>query len=132
MIPSNNKAILCFCKDETTLRVRQLLLERFGYKVVPADSVNMMSAVLGQGCTDMLLMDDLDSAFDYNETARVAKRICPGMLAVVLTPEWRSGRGDDMIDGFLWLSGPREEWLSELQSLFEQRRVADTSSRSVQ
>ena len=116
---SSYKEILCLGKDEFTLQVRQMLLEYFGYKVVTAESIGEMQAVLRTGCPDMLLLDTNDPELDCQEIAGQAKSICPDILSVVLTADCGGQtHGYGSIDRFLRLDGPRDEWLSGIQSLF--------------
>jgi hypothetical protein len=116
---SDQKEILCLCLDELTLQVRQMLLEHFGYKVFATDSVDGMNAILRQACPDMLLLDTNDPELDCQHLADTAKSICPDILSVVLTPDYGlHGNSCGSIDHFLRLDGPREEWLSGIESLF--------------
>jgi CheY-like chemotaxis protein len=119
---SVDKAIVCLCHDAMTLRARQLLLEHFGYKVLPAEYFNQLANLLHKQCPDMLLMDNCYPGLDYETAAEKAKRICPQILAVVLAPD----DGDEFtqhsaVDHFLRLSDSREQWLSELRELFANR-----------
>ncbi len=116
---SKRKEILCLCHDELTLQVRQMLLEHFGYKVLTTDSVGKMHAILRQACPDMVLLDTTDPELDWQELSGKAKSICPDILSVVLTTDYgRLRNGHEAVDRFLRLDGPREEWLSGIQSLF--------------
>jgi hypothetical protein len=119
---TTDKAILCLCHDETTLRVRQLLLEYFGYRVFPAESLAQVSVLLRQTCPDMFLMDDTYPGLDYELAAKGAKALCPEVLAVVLVPGYGLASGGyGPVDKFLSLDGPREQWLVQLESLFAER-----------
>jgi CheY-like chemotaxis protein len=94
-------------------------LEHFGYKVLTTDSVGKMHAILRQACPDMLLLDTSDPELDWQELSGKAKSICPDILSVVLTADYgRLKNGHEAVDRFLRLDGPREEWLSGIQSLF--------------
>ena len=116
---SKRKEILCLCQDELTLQVRQMLLEHFGYKVLPTDSVGEMNAILRRSCPDMLLLDTTDPDLDCHEIANQAKSICPDILSVVLTSDYgRLNACNESVDRFLRLDAPREEWLSGIQALF--------------
>jgi CheY-like chemotaxis protein len=118
----SRKAILCLCHDDMTLRVRRLLLEHFGYKVLAANSLQETTKLLHDSCPDMLLMDNTYPGHDYEDTAETAKSICPELLAVVLMPGYALRSGENgSIDRFLPIDGPREEWLAELQSLFSEQ-----------
>jgi CheY-like chemotaxis protein len=128
---SNCKEILCLGKDEFTLQVRQMLFEHFGYKVVTAESVGEMHAILRRGCSDLLLLDTSDPELDCQEIAGKAKSICPDILSVVLTPDYGGqAHGYGSIDHFLQLDGPREEWLSGIQSLFARHCRGRSSASS--
>ena len=120
------------CQDELTLQVRQMLLEHFGYKVLTTDSVGKMHAILHQACPDMLLLDTSDPELDWQELAVKAKSICPDILSVVLTSDYgRLDSGHETVDGFLRLDGPREDWLSGIQSLFARQAHGGTESSGV-
>ena len=120
---SSSKAVLCLCQDELTLRVRRMLLEHFGYTVLSSRSLTQMQAVLRSQCPDMLLLDNSDPAVDCEEVAGTAKEICPGILSVVLTPEYGlPSRGAGSIDRYLKLDAPREEWLAGIEALFDENR----------
>jgi CheY-like chemotaxis protein len=128
---SKRKEILCVCHDELTLQVRQLLLEHFGYKVVATDSVAKMHAILRQGCPDMLLLDTGDPELDWQEITDKAKSICPAILSVVLTADYGSlNNSHESVDRFLRLDGPREEWLSGIEALFERQSNHGTETSS--
>lgn len=117
---SIRRAVLCLCEDESTLRIRRMLLEHFGYTVHSTCSVAQMHTVLRSECPDVLLLDTNDPSLDCEEIAGVAKEICPEIFSVVLTPEYGlPAGGSGAIDRYLKLDAPREEWLSGIESLFE-------------
>ena len=119
---SNRKAVLCLAQDELTLRVRRMLLEHFGYAVLCTDSVKQMRNLLRDACPDMLLLDTNDPSIDCEQVAGSAKAICPDLVSVVLTPEHGVLKCDGgSVDRYLKIDGPREEWLSEFESLFKQQ-----------
>lgn len=126
---SKRKEILCLCQDELTLQVRQMLLEHFGYKVLPTDSVVAMHTILREACPDMLLLDTTDPELDCHEIANQAKAICPDILSVVLTTDYgRLNVHHESVDHFLRLDAPREEWLSGIQALFAKQNQAGTEA----
>lgn len=54
-----------------------------------------------------------------------AKTICPDILSVVLTTDYgRLNNGHESVDRFLRLDGPREEWMSGIEALFDRRSRA--------
>lgn len=126
------KEILCVCHDELTLQVRQMLLEHFGYRVLITGSVARMNAILRQACPDMLLLDTGDPELDWQEITDTAKTICPDILAVVLTADYGCLNNDHQsVDRFLRLDGPREEWMSGIETLFAQRYGGSEASGTV-
>lgn len=121
---SSRRAVLCLCEDETTLCIRGMLLERFGYTVHSSRSLAQMHTVLRKQCPDILLLDTNDPSLDCEEVAGIAKEICPGIVSVVLTAEYAlPASGNGPIDCYLKLDAPREEWLSGIESLFDVDRA---------
>src|SRR5690348_16501969 len=89
------KAILCLCHDSDMLEVRRMLLEHFGYTVLPTTSAEDAQDVAKKQCPDLLLMDNCDSTVDYNGVAEQVKKVCPDVIAVLLSPLFRlSVNGD--------------------------------------
>jgi len=82
------KAILCLCHDSNMLLIRRMLLEHFGYSVLPTTSDEHAKTIVKQQCPDMLLMDNGDSGMDWREVAEQVKRICPDVITVVLSPSF--------------------------------------------
>src|SRR5689334_9418405 len=70
------KAILCLCNDSDMLRIRRMLLEHFGYIVLPTTSVEDAKNVVENQCPDMLLMDNAEPGIDYRKLAEQVKQIC--------------------------------------------------------
>jgi CheY-like chemotaxis protein len=129
MMDSSPKAVLCLCHDELTLRIRRMLLEHFGYTVLSSRSVTQMHSVLSSECPDMLLLDTSDPSLDCEEVAGAAKELCPGILSVVLTPEYGQPiNGTGSIDRYLKLDAPREQWLAGIESLFEENSEEDSTT----
>lgn len=94
-LPPTRKAILCLCHDSDMLEVRRMLLEHFGYTVLPTTSAEDAKNVAEQQCPDLLLMDNCDSTVDYNRVAEQVKKVCPDVIAVLLSPLFRlSVNGD--------------------------------------
>ena len=93
--PPTRKAILCLCHDSDMLEVRRMLLEHFGYTVLPTTSAEDAKSVAAEQCPDLLLMDNCDSTVDYNGVAEQVKEVCPDVIAVLLSPLFRlSVNGD--------------------------------------
>ena len=88
-IPQARKAILCLCHDGEILEVRRMLLEHFGYTVLPTTSAEDAKNVARRQCPDLLLMDNCDSEVDYKQVAQQVKKVCPDVIAVLLSPLFR-------------------------------------------
>ena len=72
-----------------------MLLEHFGYTVLPTTSAEDAKDVAKKQCPDLLLMDNCDSTVDYNGVAEQVKKVCPDVIAVLLSPLFRlSVNGD--------------------------------------
>jgi CheY-like chemotaxis protein len=94
-VPPTRKAILCVCHDSDMLEVRRMLLEHFGYTVLPSTNIEDAKSVAADQCPDLLLMDNCDSSLDYNRVAEQVKAVCPDVIAVLLSPLFRlSVNGD--------------------------------------
>jgi CheY-like chemotaxis protein len=129
---ATDKTILCLCHDEMTLRVRQLLLEYFGFRVLATESADELGELIRQKCPNLLLMDDAYPGIDYKWTAEKAKALCPDILAVVLVDGYTlRSDAEGPVDRFLNLDGPREEWLAQIQSLLADHAQHGTADRSM-
>ena len=126
-----HKAILCLCHDPNMLEIRKLLLERFGYTVWPADSVEGAKAIAGRVCPDMLLMDNSYPPDDLESLAEQVKSVCPEMVAVLLLPSFSIHNHErSAIDRYV----PREEQPSVLMAhiydlLHEKDGASESSAR---
>jgi len=80
------KAILCLCHDSNMLIVRRMLLEHFGYTVLPTTSAEDARNLAEEKCPDMLLMDNADAEVDFRKLAEQVKTVCPDVITVVLSP----------------------------------------------
>ena len=121
---TRRRAILCLCYDTNILQVRQMLLEHFGYKVLPTASVEDARSVAEHQCPDMLLMDNNDFAIDlFERVAKQVKEICPEVITVVLSHYHYAGRNgsDGAVDHFLPKDGAPDDLVSQIGELFEQQ-----------
>ncbi len=113
------KAILCLCEDSQMLQVRQLLLEHFGYVVLPSSSVEDAKKMAECQCPDMLLMDNTDLDMDYEQLATQVKRVCPEVITVMLSPYFRVARNGKLssIDHFVVKDDGPDALITEIQEL---------------
>jgi CheY-like chemotaxis protein len=126
------KAILCLCHDAIMLRVRQMLLEHFGYKVWPTESVEDAAAIRVDSCPDMLLMDNSYPGVNLEQLAERIKKDCPGMLAVVLSPLFAvRGSTQTAVDCFLAQNDGPDALRANLEELFAAQGDGDTATSAV-
>jgi CheY-like chemotaxis protein len=124
---TTDKTILCLCHDEMTLRVRRLLLEYFGFRVLTTESAEELGELIREKCPNLLLMDDAYPNVDYKRAAEKAKAICPDILAVVLVDRYAvRPAAEGPVDRFLNVDGPREEWLTQIRSLLAESTTLET------
>ena len=118
------KAILCLCHDSNVLQVRCLLLERFGYMVLPTRSVEDAKEMAIRRCPDMFLMDSNHPGVDFEELATKVKEGCPNMLTVVLSPYYYGGRSgsNGTVDRFVANDNGPQVLIAQIQELFDERQ----------
>jgi len=116
---ARDRAILCLCYDRNMLQVRQMLLEHFGFTVLPTSSVEEAEQIAGSRCPDMLLMDNSYPGIDFQEIAKQVKRACPGVITVLLSPYYYGFRrgSDGAIDHFVTQDDSPDQLISQLQGL---------------
>ncbi|MGA2902599.1 MAG: hypothetical protein ABSD98_02110 [Candidatus Korobacteraceae bacterium] len=73
------------------LQIRQMLLEHFGYVVLPTGSVEEAKSIAEDRCPDLLLMDSNHPEVDPEQVAMQVKGKCPGLIAVMLSPYFYGG-----------------------------------------
>jgi CheY-like chemotaxis protein len=115
-----SKAILCLSDDRGILRVRRMLLEHFGYVVLPTTSAEDAKTLVEQRCPDMLLMDNGDPAIDYAHLAKEVKKICPAVITVVLSPYYcmSSSNSAGHVDRFVDRDEGPDALIAQIKELF--------------
>jgi|HubBroStandDraft_5_1064220.scaffolds.fasta_scaffold103846_2 CheY-like chemotaxis protein len=97
-IPDERKlVILCVDDEQIALLVRQRVLEKAGYEVIPANSVDQALEILAARSVDLILTDLLMPGKTGDELANEAKVRCPETPVVVISgvnekPEGLSAR----------------------------------------
>jgi len=79
-----------------------MLLEHFGYKVLPTSSVEEAKTVAEGSCPDMLLMDNSHPGIASEQVAEQVKKVCPHHArrgAISLLRVWPGSLG--CVDGFV-------------------------------
>lgn len=124
------KAILCLCHDTELLQVRRMLLEHFGYFVLPSSSVDHARQVAETECPDMLLMDNSDSDLDFEELAKEVKQLCPDTITVLLSPYYRIARNGSLasIDRFVMKDEGPDMWIGQIAELLRHGGKHNASS----
>jgi CheY-like chemotaxis protein len=116
-----SKAILCLCHDSNMLEIRRMLLEHFGYRVFPADSVENAKQAAQSNCPDMLLLDNSYPGISFEQVAEQVKQVCPQLIAVVLSPYYQRGpHGLSAIDCFVDKDDGPDVLVSQIAELFDQ------------
>jgi DNA-binding NtrC family response regulator len=127
MQPSR-KGILCLCHDETMLQLRQMLLERFGYKVWSTSSVEDAKNIAVDSCPDMLLMDHNYPGVDSEKVAEQLKKSCPELIAVVLSPYFSvRNASHSAVDRFVPRDEAPDAMIERIEELFEIREGEATN-----
>jgi len=117
---SSHKAILCLCHDVNMLQIRRMLLEHFGYRVLPTTSVEDAKTLAKRQCPDMLLIDNADVEIDYVRLAAQVKQICPDVITVVLSTFYRVSRNasETSIDRFVARDDGPSALIAQIAELF--------------
>ena len=115
------KAILCLCHDSTMLLVRRMLLEHFGYVVLPTTSEEDAKDMVERQCPDMLLIDNGDPGIDWQRLAEQVKQICPEVITVVLAPRYGCANtgSNTSVDRFVAKDDGPGALLSQLKEIFD-------------
>jgi len=102
------------------LIIRRMLLEHFGYSVLPTTSVEDATNIAREQCPDMLLMDNGDLGTDYAHLAEQVKKICPEVITVVLSPYYRvSSSSAASIDRFVVKDDGPDALITQIRELFD-------------
>jgi len=114
------KAILCLSDDGDILRIRRMLLEHFGYIVLPTTSAVDAKNLVEQRCPDMLLIDNNDSRINYARLAKEVKDICPEVITVVLSPYYcmSSSKPAVHVDRFVDKDEGPDALIAQIKELF--------------
>ena len=123
------KAILCVSSDPTILHLRQLLLERFGYRVYPASRLQDASSLASYHCPDILLMDYSFSIAELEELAQGVKQICPDLMVAVVAPYFAMpGVNGRSIDRFISIDESPGVIISSIREMLgEERELPEDS-----
>lgn len=125
------KAILCLCFDGAMLKVRRMLLEHFGYTVLPTNSIEDAKNLAQSKCPDMLLMDNSYPGVDFEQLASQVKNICPATIAVVLSPFFAVQQSSGAIDRFVPKDEGPDVLLAHIGELFEEKSTRASDSATV-
>jgi DNA-binding NarL/FixJ family response regulator len=100
-----------------------MLLEHFGYIVLPTTSAEDARNMVERECPDMLLMDNDngDPAINWQRLAEQVKQICPAVITVVLAPAYRcvNAGSNTSVDRFVAKDDGPDALLSQLKEIFD-------------
>jgi DNA-binding NarL/FixJ family response regulator len=112
------------------LQVRQMVLEHFGYVVLPTSSTEDAATLVRDRCPDMLLMDNNDAGNDFERLATEVKEICPDLITVMLSPFYYVKATSDSIDRVVSKDDGPDVLLSHIEELFgEESKVQKRAAR---
>jgi len=99
-----------------------MLLEHFGYTVLPTSSAEDAKSVAGDSCPDMLLMDNTQPGIDFEQLAEQVKKACPTTLTVVLSHYFGIRPGScGYVDRFVAKDDGPGALIAQIAELFRQR-----------
>lgn len=119
------KTILCVSDQEVVLRVRKLLLEHEGYRVLTAAGEKAAADLLRAQEVDLALLDY--SAADAQRVVAVIRRTKPGLRLVLISfspnfPENLTG----LVDGWVSKTRSPDVLLRKIEQLVGKKRRADS------
>ena len=117
---TRHKEILCLSHDRHMLQIRRMLLEHFGYTVLPAASPEDAMKLAKRHCPDLLLMDNSDSDIDFEQLAEQMKRLCPDMIVAMLSSYYYAvpGHSGQAIDRVVAKDEGPTSLISQIAELF--------------
>jgi len=116
------------------LQVRRMLLEHFGYDVLPTHSIEDAKDMVRRRCPDMLLMDNNDSGVEFEELAEHIKEMCPEVITVLLSPYYYASRNGSShsIDRVIAKDEGPDGLISQIEQLFgEQGEPTQSASKPI-
>jgi CheY-like chemotaxis protein len=108
--------ILCVDDDAAGLMVRTMLLERFGYEVIPADTGEKALSILAREDIDLAIIDYCLGSMTGPQLAERMKKQQPDLRIILLSGSMELSEGLENIDR-LMLKGEGPQRLAALVRL---------------
>jgi CheY-like chemotaxis protein len=108
--------ILCVDDDAAGLMIRTMLLERFGYQVIPASTGERALGILAGEAIDLAILDDCLGSMTGTDLAERMKKQQPDLRIILLSGPMEISEGLENIDRFL-LKGEGPQRLAALVRL---------------
>jgi DNA-binding NtrC family response regulator len=113
--------ILCVDDDAAGLMIRTMLLERFGYEVIPADTGEKAMSILAAEGIDLAIVDYCLGSMTGTELAERMKKQQPELRIILLSGAMDISEGLENIDRFL-LKGEGPQRLAALVRLLTEEK----------
>ena len=114
--------ILCVDDDAAGLMIRTMLLERFGYEVIPANTGERALAILAAEDIDLAILDYCLGSMTGTDLAERMKRQQPDLRIILLSGAMEISEGLENIDRFL-LKGEGPQRLAALVRLLTREKT---------
>jgi CheY-like chemotaxis protein len=109
--------ILCIDDTDIALRVKKLLLDSVGYKVLTAQSAEDGFELFKQNPIDLVIADHFLSAKTGTEIAREMKQLKPEVPILIVSAAAEEPAGLEFADGFLAKCEPADVLLDTIARL---------------
>jgi DNA-binding response OmpR family regulator len=116
-VSGQQSVILCIDDEQAALRVRQLVLEYAGYRVLTATNGAAGLELFREQHVDLVITDHLLPGQTGSQVAREMKRLKPEVPVAMLSGLAERPEGGEAPDAFLTKGGPVPEFLASVGSL---------------
>ena len=114
--------ILCVDDDAAGLMIRTMLLERFGYEVIPASTGERALGILAAEDIDLAILDYCPGSMTGTDLAERMKRQQPDLRIILLSGAIEISEGMENIDRLL-LKGEGPQRLAALVRLLTREKT---------
>lgn len=114
--------ILCVDDDAAGLMIRTMLLERFGYEVIPTNTGERALAILAAEDIDLAILDYCLGSMTGTDLAERMKKQQPDLRIILLSGAMEISEGMENIDRFL-LKGEGPQRLAALVRLLTREKT---------
>ncbi len=114
--------ILCVDDDAAGLMIRTMLLERFGYEVIPTNTGERALAILAAEDIDLAILDYCLGSMTGTDLAERMKKQQPDLRIILLSGAMEISEGMENIDRLL-LKGEGPQRLAALDRLLTREKT---------